>query len=183
MKFFIVLLWNVDEKSDWNQAIILAYQRSDYYLNIVNSAKGIIFFGVPHRGADLAHWAKFATNILSYASLGAVGNSRFVKALERNSPEFAAISRAFIQPASRFQHIRSFYESVKIGNQIVSNPKRGFYISYNTNVYRLLTKTLRLSSSTMNCQYRFKVLTTEISASSPAPKVRNTSLFKMHCSI
>jgi len=85
-----------------------------------------MFFGVPHRGADLAYWAKLATDVLSYASLGAVGNSRFVKALKRNSQEFAAISKAFIQPASRFQLIRSFYESVKIGNQIVRNLKRDY---------------------------------------------------------
>jgi hypothetical protein len=115
-------------------------------MNIVDSAKGIMFFGVPHRGADLAYWGNLATNVLSYASLGTVGNNRFVNALKRNSPEFASISKAFIQPASRFQLIRSFYESDKIGNQLVSNLKWDYYISCKANIYRLLTKTPPLSS-------------------------------------
>ena len=115
-------------------------------MNIVDSAKGIIFFGVPHRGANLAYWANLAANVLSYTSLGAVGNSRFVTALKKNSTEFATISKAFIQPASRFQLIRSFYESDKIGNQLVSNLKGNYYISCKANIYRLLAKTPPLSA-------------------------------------
>lgn len=60
-----------------------------------------------------------ATNALSYATLGTVGNANFVNALKRNSSKFARISMGFIQPASKFSSIRTFYETIKIGNQLV----------------------------------------------------------------
>jgi hypothetical protein len=108
------------------QAIIIAHERSDQFRDLVetlDSAAGVIFFAVPHRGADLGYWAKLAAKSLNFATAGAVGNSRFVKGLERNSREFAGISKAFVQPAGKFVVIRSFYESVKIGNQLVSDPR------------------------------------------------------------
>ncbi|KAI9743212.1 MAG: hypothetical protein M1818_003058 [Claussenomyces sp. TS43310] len=104
---------------DQIQVLILANERSDHYRDILESAEGAVFFAVPHRGANLAYWAKFATNIMSFATLGARGNPNFVKALKRNSPEFANISQAFVQPASKFLIIRSFYEAVKIGNELI----------------------------------------------------------------
>ena len=102
------------------QALIIANERSDHWKDVRDSAAGVIFFAVPHRGADTAYWAKLATNVLSFATLGAMGNANFVKSLKRNSPDFSNISTAFIQPATRFPIIRTFYETVKIGNQLVS---------------------------------------------------------------
>jgi hypothetical protein len=67
----------------------------------------------------MAYWANLATNALSFATLGARGNVNFVRSLQRNSPEFANISHAFIQTATHFPVIRTFYETVKIGNQLV----------------------------------------------------------------
>ncbi|PQE09827.1 hypothetical protein CJF30_00010308 [Rutstroemia sp. NJR-2017a BBW] len=101
------------------RALILTNERSDHWQNIRDSAAGIVFFAVPHRGADIAYWATLTANALTFATLGAMGNARFVKALKRNSPEFSRISQAFIQPATRFKIIRTFYETSKIGNQII----------------------------------------------------------------
>jgi hypothetical protein len=86
----------------------------------LDSAAGVVFFAVPHRGADLGYWAALATKALSFVTVGALGNPNFVEGLTRNSAEFAGISKAFVQPASKFVVIRSFYEQIKIGNQVVS---------------------------------------------------------------
>ncbi|KAN0098199.1 hypothetical protein V8E51_013862 [Hyaloscypha variabilis] len=101
------------------RGLILANERSDHWKDIRDSAAGIIFFAVPHRGADIAYWANIATNALNLATLGARGNANFVRSLQKNSPEFANISQAFIQPAAQFTVIRTFYETVKIGNQLI----------------------------------------------------------------
>ena len=100
--------------------MILANERSDHWKDITDSAAGIIFFAVPHRGADTAYWADLATNVLSFSTLGVKGNANFVKSLRRNSPEFSKISQGFIQPASRFPVIQTFYETVKMKNCLVS---------------------------------------------------------------
>ncbi|KUJ15344.1 uncharacterized protein LY89DRAFT_783508 [Mollisia scopiformis] len=101
------------------KALILANERSDHWKNIKESAACAIFFAVPHRGADTAYWANLATSALTFASLGARGNSNFVAALQRNSPELSSISQAFVQPAANLSIIRTFYETVKIGNQLI----------------------------------------------------------------
>lgn len=97
----------------------LANERSDLWKDIVDSVLGIIFFAVPHRGADAVFWARAAVNIYKWATMGFKGNKNFIDALDRNSPQFWQISNAFIQPASRVAIIRSFYETRKIAKQIV----------------------------------------------------------------
>ncbi|KIX03635.1 uncharacterized protein Z518_07188 [Rhinocladiella mackenziei CBS 650.93] len=101
------------------RALMLANERSDHWGNLRDQARCAIFFAVPHRGSDLAFWANLATRALSFASLGTHGNTNFVNALKRNSSEFAKISMGFIQPAGKLSSIRTFYETVKITNQLV----------------------------------------------------------------
>lgn len=101
------------------QAMNLANERSELWKNVVDSVFSIIFFAVPHRGADAASLATVAASIYSVATFGMAGNKNFVEALKRNSPEFWQISNAFIQPASKVRIIRSFYETTKIGNNLV----------------------------------------------------------------
>lgn len=98
----------------------LANERSDLWRDIVDSVFSIIFFAVPHRGADVASLATVTANVYTFATLGFAGNKNFVEALKRNSLEFWQISNAFIQPASRVRIIRSFYETAKIANHLVS---------------------------------------------------------------
>lgn len=101
------------------QALILANERSDHWKDIATSTVGAMFFGVPHRGADKAYWAALAVRLVRISSLGAIGNNRFLDSLKRNSTEFSKISEAFTQPAARLQKIKSFYETKKIGNDVV----------------------------------------------------------------
>lgn len=104
------------------KAMTLARERSDYWNHIVDNVFGIMFFAVPHRGSDVAYWAAIASRIYTLTTLGLAGNSNFIKSLQRNALHFQQISQSFIQPASKLKVIRTFYETVKIGNQLVSPP-------------------------------------------------------------
>ncbi|KAF9877324.1 hypothetical protein CkaCkLH20_05024 [Colletotrichum karsti] len=101
------------------RALILANERSDYWKDVRDSAFGALFLGVPHRGADKAYWAALAVTLVEVATFGLAGNKKFVKALKRNSSEFSKISTAFIQPGSKLKMIRSFYETVRMGNDVI----------------------------------------------------------------
>lgn len=80
--------------------------------------KGVVFFGVPHRGSDIAYWANFAASILEVFALGRT-NKRFISALKQNSKTFADISRQFIERAASLE-IRTFYETeMMLYNQLV----------------------------------------------------------------
>ena len=112
--------------------MILAKQNDERYGELLENIRGCIFFGVPHRGADIAYWASIPAQIITHLSLGFVGNVQFLESLKRNSVVWRSISNEFVHRAKRI-HIRSFYETKKIGNQIVSiNPKprlQGQYIN------------------------------------------------------
>ncbi|KAI1392648.1 uncharacterized protein F4822DRAFT_425851 [Hypoxylon trugodes] len=103
------------------KALILTNERSDHWEDLRDSAAGAILFGVPHRGSDIAWWADFVTSIFNYGTLGSVGNREVVKALKRNSPALSQISDSFIQLANNLKLIRTFYETMRIGNQIIVN--------------------------------------------------------------
>lgn len=98
--------------------MILAHERSKQYASILTSTRGLVFFGVPHRGSDIASLGKFAAKLLEVAQLGFGTNTAFVEALTRNSDTFAHISQQFIERGADIP-IRTFYETDKLGNQLV----------------------------------------------------------------
>jgi hypothetical protein len=77
-----------------------------------------MFFAVPHRGSDIAYWASFAASLLNTVQLGFGTHKTFVKDLTRNSATFAHIAQQFVERAAPLQ-IRTFYETDKMGNQLV----------------------------------------------------------------
>lgn len=101
------------------QAMIQAWTRNEYYDDILENVKGCLFLGVPHRGADLAYWARLPAQILPYISLGFRGNSKFLESLSSKSADWMRISRDFVHRAISLQ-IRTFYETDRLGNVIVS---------------------------------------------------------------
>lgn len=103
------------------KAMNLANEQSERWKHVVDNVLGIIFFSVPHRGADDAYWASIVASVYHVATLRLRGNTNFIDALKRNSPQFSQISKAFIQPASRMFIIRTFYETAKIANKLVSH--------------------------------------------------------------
>ncbi|KAI9766209.1 MAG: hypothetical protein M1839_005011 [Geoglossum umbratile] len=100
------------------KALILAHERSRHYLDLLNSVRGLVFFGVPHRGSDIAYWGTFAANLLKVTQLGFGTNNSFVEALRRNSATFADISRQFIERGANLP-IRTFFETEKLLNELI----------------------------------------------------------------
>ncbi|KAK6440972.1 RAS2 protein [Oleoguttula sp. CCFEE 5521] len=101
------------------KAMIIAHERSQLYGKMLSKVHSAVFFGVPHRGSDIAFWAYFAGKLLEPALLGFVTNTRHVSALRRNSKTFADISQQFIDRGAMLKVIRTYYESEKMGNQLV----------------------------------------------------------------
>jgi hypothetical protein len=99
--------------------MILAWERDDMYGDLLEKIRGAVFFGVPHRGADLAFWADFPAKVLKHTSVGFAGNTRFLDALKRDSYERSEISSSFVRRGADL-NIRTFYETEKIGNILVS---------------------------------------------------------------
>ena len=98
--------------------MILAHERLSHYASLLSNVRGLVFFGVPHRGSDVAYWGAFAANLLKIMQLGFGTNTRSVKDLERNSATFANISQQFIERGANLP-IRTFYETEKLLNQVV----------------------------------------------------------------
>ncbi|KAK4144482.1 uncharacterized protein C8A04DRAFT_11422, partial [Dichotomopilus funicola] len=90
----------------------------DMYRDLLENIRGIVFFAVPHRGANLAMWASFPARVGKHTSLGLAGNTRFLDALKRDSIERSEISNAFVRRAVHLR-IRTFYETEKTGNSLV----------------------------------------------------------------
>jgi len=78
----------------------------------------LVFFGVPHRGSDIAYWGNFGANLLKITQLGFNTNTSFVEALKKNSTTFADISQQFSECGANLP-IRTFYETKKLWNQLV----------------------------------------------------------------
>ncbi|KAL8387008.1 hypothetical protein RB595_010227 [Gaeumannomyces hyphopodioides] len=70
--------------------------------------QGIVFFGTPHRGSDVANWTGLISDILQ--AVTARPESRLIHALESRSTDLWKISTDFRPLASRYA-ITSFYES------------------------------------------------------------------------
>ncbi|KAK0638981.1 hypothetical protein B0T16DRAFT_462695 [Cercophora newfieldiana] len=100
------------------EALNIAWTKHHLYEDILDNTKGCIFMGVPHHGAGIAKWAKHATQLVKIASLGFSGNTNFLKALERSSPEWVRISRDFVERGRRLS-IRTFYETERTAGILV----------------------------------------------------------------
>jgi hypothetical protein len=99
--------------------LILAHERSRLYGDLLGCVKAVVFFGVPHRGTDLAYWATFASRIIQAMQLDFGTNPHFVTDLQKNSRTFADISKQFIERGDMLK-IRTFYETEKLYGQLVS---------------------------------------------------------------
>ncbi|PLB52365.1 hypothetical protein P170DRAFT_348482, partial [Aspergillus steynii IBT 23096] len=100
------------------KALNIAWNNSDRYGRLLDQIKGCLFLGVPHRGADLASWAKLPVRTFQLLSGGSLGNNNFLDSLQRNSTVWMDISRDFVHRAKHLQ-IRTFHETEKFMNQII----------------------------------------------------------------
>lgn len=104
----------------FKQAVVRAHE-DDRFLEIRERIGGVLFFGTPHRGSDLAKWASVLGAILKAGSLASSTNTGIPKDLAPRSRVLEAISRSFMSK-SRNLKIYSFYETQKMEfmNDVVS---------------------------------------------------------------
>ena len=101
----------------------MAQEQSLVYGDMLRSVQGMMFFGVPHRGADAAFWQEFVDGLIRVSLMG--NNTRTTKSvvgpLQGNSEILADISQQFVQLAAQL-HIRTFYEGRKTFGKLVFVP-------------------------------------------------------------
>jgi hypothetical protein len=75
-------------------------------------ARGVIFMGTPHRGADAASWANFVAQALKALQMGTAANRSLLSDLKKNSEALRQISQQFVERGSTLK-IKTFYETNK----------------------------------------------------------------------
>ncbi|KAL8371676.1 hypothetical protein RB595_001465 [Gaeumannomyces hyphopodioides] len=89
---------------------------------VADSTKGIVFFGTPHRGTDVANWGELLAKVKS-ASYGTRPRTKFLKLLRSNSNDLMDLSEDF-RPIAQNYALVSFIEQniiSKLGfNRVVS---------------------------------------------------------------
>lgn len=95
----------------FKQAYILASENTDY-MALKPKFGGVLFFGTPHRGSNMASWATMAARLLSLASLNTSTNTQLAQDLEPSSKRLRSISDTFHSLCSRDQYpVMSCYET------------------------------------------------------------------------
>ncbi|KAI9888001.1 MAG: hypothetical protein M1823_000122 [Watsoniomyces obsoletus] len=95
------------------KALILAWENPNKYKDLSESVKAAVFFGVPHRGADIAYWASLSVTLVNAVAMGSAINKAYLDALQRNSTVWCDISHSFVQRVPSLK-IRTFYETRKV---------------------------------------------------------------------
>lgn len=113
------------------KALIIAYERSNFYGSLLQQVHGIVFMGTPHRGGDLAYWANYLANILKIALLGTRTNPRLLADLQKNSPALADISKQFVERGQKLD-ILTFFEQERYLGTVVSQACDVFQTSTET---------------------------------------------------
>lgn len=96
------------------QALNLCHERQNLYGHLLPNIKAVMFFAVPHRGANTAYRGLFAQRRLHHGQL-----TFRLKGLQKNSWVFDSISRQFVERAQPLR-IVTFLESERLGRQLVS---------------------------------------------------------------
>ncbi|KAK3900045.1 Alpha/Beta hydrolase protein [Staphylotrichum tortipilum] len=104
------------------QALRLARNEPKLFGHIADCTKGIVFFGTPHRGTDVANWGEVIAGIKA-ASFGTRPKTPFLKMLRYNSKDLLDLSDEFRTIAENYA-LMSFVEANtfrKVGRVIVAH--------------------------------------------------------------
>ncbi|KAK5054527.1 hypothetical protein LTR84_001418 [Exophiala bonariae] len=100
----------------FKKMLIVAHEREGLYNDIKISTKGVIFFGTPHCGSDIANATRVTRDIFSLCTAKAF-RSDLLKSLESNSADLIEIAAQFVERAVPLQ-ILSAYEGRRFGSTI-----------------------------------------------------------------
>lgn len=93
----------------YSQALVLAHDATDFYGSILDSTKGVIFMGTPHRGSELVPWTMVLSNLVNVATSGRGIRKSLLRNIDRDSEMLGEISRQFTHRAAKLK-IMSFVE-------------------------------------------------------------------------
>lgn len=91
------------------QALILAHEIQKQYSDIVQSCRGIVFLGTPHRGSEVASWANMITAVTKAAGDLSPLRNDLLRDLRKSSVTLKEISSQFVHRTEGLQ-ILSFVE-------------------------------------------------------------------------
>jgi hypothetical protein len=95
-----------------SQAVVRARER-DRFTGLLESIRGVAFFGTPHCGSSAAGFGAMLASILKISTLGTNTNSRLVSQLKKNAKTLLAINSSFVDRSKNLDII-SFYETEKM---------------------------------------------------------------------
>ncbi|KAF3353859.1 Bile pigment transporter 1 [Verticillium dahliae VDG1] len=109
----------------FKQAAIKAHENERYRDALSFRFHGVMFFGTPHRGSNLATWASVTANALRTVSFSTSTNARLAKDLEPTSRLLQHISTSFVDSCGAKLKTASFYETRKMDflNCLVVEPE------------------------------------------------------------
>lgn len=96
----------------FKQALVRVYE-NERYRELPARISGVLFFGTPHRGSDMAKWASILGAVVKAGSMSSSTNTGIPKDLVPGSRVLQTISRSFIE-RSRQLKIYSFFETQKM---------------------------------------------------------------------
>jgi hypothetical protein len=115
------------------QALIQASARSENYKAILDSTRGVVFMGTPHRGSRTAGWALPLSRVINTAFLGRGIRYDLLKALSISSNTLEDISRSSMACLERLKII-TFYEQKPLAP--LSTLVRVLHCNFNTRQYK-----------------------------------------------
>lgn len=96
--------------------LIIAHEREGLYNDIKLSAKGVVFFGTPHCGSDIANATKVIRDIFSLCTAKTF-RADLLKSLESNSADLIEIAAQFVERAVPLK-ILTVYEGRRLGSGV-----------------------------------------------------------------
>jgi hypothetical protein len=96
--------------------LTVAHEREGLYNDIKISTQGVVFFGTPHCGSDIANATKVVRDIFSLCTAGSF-RADLLKSLETNSADLIEIAAQFVERAVPLR-ILTVYEGRRLGSSV-----------------------------------------------------------------
>jgi hypothetical protein len=98
--------------------MIQAHSDQEEYGTLLEAVRGLVFFGVPHRGASAASFFSSLANLLGYTPFTFRTNPAYLNDLKKRPDRLTEIADLFKQRAKPLR-ILSFYEMQRMGINVV----------------------------------------------------------------
>ena len=91
--------------------MVIAHERLDRYGDLLKAIKGIMFFGTPHHGSDIAFWGKVLGKLANVPLMNSI-KINLLDDLQVKSRTLGEICSQFVERGKELQ-IFTYFERVK----------------------------------------------------------------------